>query len=103
MTTEISPADARESIRKRVPRQTPARNRPTVGAITLAKLRLERRLLVENDDEMKEQEHQRRVLKESDAAKKPRLAGESREHAVVHGVSSEAIQTTRHEDLRRIE
>src|SRR5215218_1670508 len=52
---------------------------------------------------MKEDEHEESVLKQSGAAKEPRLAQEDRENAVVHGIPREAIEAANDEEPRRIE
>jgi hypothetical protein len=63
---------------------------------------LQRRLFVDDDEEMEEHEHGDRVLEQGDASKQPGLAEEDRDHAVVHRVSRELVKPAHHQFPRRI-
>src|SRR5215470_8368252 len=81
----------------------PARDGCAVVAVGIAEARLERRLLVERDEEMEAREDGRGVDEQAAAPEPERVTEQDRHDAHVHRVPHPSIQTLCNELLRRID
>src|SRR5215471_8081134 len=85
------------------PGEPPPGHGTAILGVRLAKPLFERRLLIGDDEEMEDQEHGDRVLQERHASEEPGLAAKRRQHAVVHRVSRETVESPHDKPARRID